>query len=37
VLVVTGSAKPGRPDGNPFVEPVQPTVGAFLERLGLDR
>jgi threonine synthase len=37
VLVVTGSAKPVRPEPGPFVEPIQPEVGPFLERLGLDR
>lgn len=37
VLVVTGSAKPVRPEPGLFVEPIQPDVGAFLARLGLDR
>jgi threonine synthase len=37
VLVVTGSAKPVRPESGPFVEPIQADVEAFLTHLGLDR
>ena len=36
VLVVTGSAKPVRGDLDPLAEPIEPDIGAFLTRLGLD-